>query len=214
MGIYHRHVYVMCNSDVARTSLKNVMMHRLCNKISSIKGGYLMKKNSIIMFTVLSLLFYGSYAFAAEKTGFVNIREIMVKSAAGKKATEEISKVYEKNRALIQGKEAELKKLKDELEKQRAVLKEGAMKEKEAAYQKKFRDYQLVVKDANEELQARDQELSKKLIPHIIKVINTIGEREKYTAIIDTGTPLIVYHAKQNELTQKVIEEFDKTYKP
>jgi len=173
-----------------------------------------MKKISMVMIVVLSLLLYGSYAIAAEKTGFIDIRAIMVKSSAGKKASADISKLYEKNRAMIQGKETELKKLKDELEKQRAVLKEDAMKEKEAAYQKKFRDYQLVVKDANEELQARDQELSKKLIPSIIKLVNTIGEREKYTVILDVGTPTIVFHAKENDLTNKVIEEFDKTYKP
>jgi outer membrane protein len=179
--------------------------------------GIVMKKNgrlSLYFIIVLSLLFYGSHAIAAEKMGFVDIRAIMVKSAAGKKASEEVAKIYEKNKTTIQAKEVELKKLKDELEKQRAVLKEDAMKEKEAAYQKKFRDYQLVVKDANEELQARDQELSKKLIPGIVKVITTIGEKEKYTLILDVGTPNIVFHAKANDLTNKVVEEFDKTYKP
>lgn len=173
-----------------------------------------MKKISMVILIVLSFLLYGSYAVAAEKTGFIDIRAIMLKSSAGKNATEEISKIYEKNKTMIQAKEAELKQLKDELEKQRAVLKEDAMKDKEAAYQKKFRDYQLVVKDANEELQARDQDLSKKLIPSIVKLVNTIGEREKYTVIIDIGTPAIVFHAKGNDLTNKVIEEFDKTYKP
>lgn len=163
---------------------------------------------------VLSLVLHGSHAIAAEKIGFIDIRTIMLKSSAGKKASEEISKLYEKNKTTIQEKEAELKKLKDEIEKQRTVLKEDAMKEKEAAYQKKFRDYQLIVKDANEELQARDQDLSKKLIPNIIKLANSIGEREKYTVIIDMGTPIIVYHAKENDLTNKVIEELNKTYKP
>jgi outer membrane protein len=179
--------------------------------------GIAMKKNgrlSLYCIVVLSLLFYGSYALAAEKMGFVDIRAIMLKSAAGKKASEEVAKIYEKNKTTIQAKETELKKLKEELEKQRVVLKEDAMKEKEAAYQKKFRDYQLVVKDANEELQARDQELSKKLVPSIVKVINTIGEKEKYTLIIDVGMPSIVFHAKANDLTNKVVEEFDKIYKP
>ena len=179
--------------------------------------GIAMKKNgrlSLYFIIVLSLLFSGSHAIAAEKTGFVDIRAIMLKSVAGKKASEEVAKIYEKNKTTIQTKEAELKKLKEELEKQRAVLKEDAMKEKEAAYQKKFRDYQLVVKDANEELQARDQDLSKKLIPGIVKVITTIAEKEKYTLILDIGTPNIVFHAKANDLTNKVVEEFDKTYKP
>jgi outer membrane protein len=173
-----------------------------------------MKKISMVMIAVLSLLFYGSHAIAADKTGFIDIRAIMLKTSAGKNASAEIAKIYEKNKTMIQAKETELKKLKDELEKQRAVLKEDAMKERETAYQKKLRDYQIIVKDANEELQARDQELSKKLVPHIMKLVKTIGEREKYTAIIDISTPAVVYHAKENDLTDKVIEEFNKTYKP
>jgi outer membrane protein len=107
-----------------------------------------------------------------------------------------------------------LKKLKDELEKQRSVLKEETLKEKEIAYQKKFRDYQLQVKDSNEELQATDQELTKKLFPEILKVVQTIGEKEKYTMIVDVSTLPLPYYAKESDLTNRVVEEFNKTYKP
>ncbi len=163
---------------------------------------------------ILSVFLYSSLAMAAEKTGFVDIREVMIKSDAGKKAAEEFKKLYEKDRAKIQGKEAELKKIKDEIEKQRAILTEKAMAEKETAYQKKFRDYQLLVKDSNEELQARDQELSKKLIPEILKVVHAIGEREKYTLIIDISTLPVAYYAKGNDITFRVTDELNKTYKP
>ena len=166
-----------------------------------------------IIFVILSLTLCGTWAFAAEKIGFIDMREIMLKSDAGKKASEDFGKLYEKDKAMIQKREVEMKKLKDDLDKQRTVLTESAMKEKEAAYQKKFRDYQLMVKDANEELQTRDQELSKKLVPDILKVINAIGDKEKYTLIIDVGTTPVAYFAKENNLTQKVIEEFNKTFK-
>ena len=112
-----------------------------------------MKKNGLMIFTLMTVLvifLHGSYVSAAEKTGFIDMRRIMLSSDAGKKATTELTKLYEKDKGQIQAKEAELKKLKEELDKQKAVLTEVAMKEKEAAYQKKFRDYQLQVKDAND----------------------------------------------------------------
>jgi outer membrane protein len=176
-----------------------------------------MKKCGLLisgLFVILSLLLYGSQAMAAEKTGFIDIRKIMLESDAGKKASEEFKKLVDKDRSQIQAKEAELKKLKEELDKQRTILTEAAMKDKEAAYQKKFRDYQIIVKDANEELQAKEQDLSKKLIPEILKVVNAIGDREKYTLIIDISSMPTPYHAKQNDITQKVIEEFNRNYKP
>ncbi len=180
------------------------------------RGEQVMRKSSLLVlmvFVVLSFFLYGGYASAADKIGFIDMREIMIKSDAGKKASEDFGKLYEKDKAMIQKREAEMKKLKEDLEKQRSVLTESAMKEKEAAYQKNFRDYQLMVKDANEELQARDQELSKKLVPDILKVINLIGDKEKYTLIIDVGSIPVAYFAKENNLTQKVIQEFNKTYK-
>ncbi len=175
-----------------------------------------MKKSCLLIsmvFVFLSLFLCSTCAFATEKIGFIDMREIMVKSDAGRKAAEDFGKLYEKDKAMIQQREGEMRKLKEDLDKQRSVLTETALKEKEAAYQKKFRDYQLLVKDSNEELQTRDQELSKKLVPDILKIINVIGDKEKYTLIIDVGSTPVAYFAKENNLTQKVIEEFNKTFK-
>ena len=163
---------------------------------------------------VIALTLTGSLAAAADKTGFVDVREVMLSSSAGKKAAEDIKKTFEKEKATIQEKENELKKLKDEFEKQKPLLKEEAMKEKELAYQKKLRDYQILVKDSNEELQAKDQELTKKMIPEILKLVQTIGEKEKYSVIIDISQIPLAYYSKENDLTKRVIDEFNKSYKP
>jgi outer membrane protein len=164
--------------------------------------------------SMLSLVFVVFPAAAAEKTGFVDIKEVMLTSNAGKKEAEAFRQAFEKEKGAIQEKEAELKKLKDELEKQRPLLKEEVMKEKESAYQKKFRDYQLLVKDSNEELQAKDQQLSKKMFPEIMKIVKAMGEKDKFTMIIDIGLIPLPYYSKENDLTKRVIEEFNKTYKP
>ncbi len=169
-----------------------------------------------IFIMILSILLNCPQAIAAEKAekiGFVDVREIMVKSDAGKKAYDQMKILIEKDRDKLQAKEAELKKLKDEIEKQKTILTEPAMKEKEAIFQKKLRDYQLMVKDSNDEVQAKDQEVSKKLIPEILKVTNAIGEREKYTMIIDVASLPIPYYSKEKDLSKKVIEELNKKYK-
>jgi outer membrane protein len=87
---------------------------------------------------------------------------------------------------------------------------QSSRSEKEAAYQKKMRDYQLLVNDTNEELKKRDQEMTQKLMPGIIKVVRSISEKEKYTLVIDVATMPIPYYAKENEFSKKVIEEFNK----
>ncbi|MDI9569417.1 MAG: OmpH family outer membrane protein [Pseudomonadota bacterium] len=150
-------------------------------------------------------------ASRAEKIGFLHVEEVLMNSRIGKAVLEELKKNYEKNRADIQGKEKELQRLKEELEKQRPVLTEKALRDREQAYQKKFRDYQDMVKDANDEMQLRRQEFLGKNVPEILKIVNAIGEKEGYTLIIDLSAVPIAYHAKGNILTQRVIDEFDKT---
>ncbi len=168
----------------------------------------------VAVILISALAFAASPAAAAEKTGFVDIREVMLTSNAGKKAAEDFKKTFEKNKGIIQEREAELQKLKDELEKQRPLLREDAMKEKELAYQKRIRDYQIMVKDTNEELQAKDQDLSKKMIPDILKLVQSIGEKEKYSMIVDVSAIPLAYFSKDNDLTKRVIDEFNRTYKP
>lgn len=175
-----------------------------------------MKKSSLGVLGVIlaASLLVPTLPAAAEKIGFIDMREVMLNSEVGKKASEDFKKIFDKNKIAIQERETELKKLKDEIDKQRTILTEAALKEKELLYQKKFRDYQLMVKDANEDLQSRDQELSKTIIPEILKVVSTIGEKDKYTMILDVSTMPVAYWSKDGDLTKRIIEEFNKTYKP
>jgi outer membrane protein len=180
------------------------------------KGKCFMKRYGLVVagILILALVFAASPAAAAEKTGFVNVQEVMVTSTIGKKEAEDFGSSIEKTKAALQEREAELKKLKDDLEKQRPLLKEESINEKETAYQKKLRDYQIMVKDSNEELQAKEQELQKKMIPEILKLVQAIGEKEKYSMIVDYSLIPLAYHAKENDITKRVLDEFNKTYKP
>lgn len=169
-------------------------------------------KKSIYLMAIMTMLIFvcSTTASAADKIGFINLQEIMQNSNAGKKAAEEFKKYYDKETQEIKNAEAELKKMKDELEKQGSLMTQSKKSEKEAAYQKKMRDYQLLVNDTNEELKKRDQEMTQKLMPGIIKIVRTIAEREKYTLVMDVATMPVPYHAKENDFSSKVIEEFNK----
>jgi outer membrane protein len=166
------------------------------------------------VFLAFMLCLAGSPVLAEEKIGFYDMDQVIRNSDTGKKSIEEIKKIVDKSKAVIQGKESELQKLKDELEKQRSLMKPDVLKDKEATYQKKFRDYQLLVKDSNEELQGKQQEMAKEYVPEIMKIVKGIGEKEKFTLIIDTYTLPVSYWNKANDLTKRVLDEFNKTFKP
>ena len=169
-------------------------------------------KKVVSFLIVISFILTGVCFAEAGKTGFINMKDILLHSDAGKAATLDLKKFVEERRTQIQERENVLKKLKDDLEKQRPVLTESAYKEKELSYQKEYRDYKRFIEDANEEMRLMDQELSRKLIPEVLKVINTIGKREGYTSIMDIGSGGLVYYSKANDMTKQVIKEYNKAF--
>lgn len=170
-----------------------------------------MKKNIYLMTIITLFIFvWSASALAVDKIGFINLQEIMQDSNAGKKAADDFKKFYEKETQEIKTAEKELKKMKEDLEKQGSIMTQSSRNEKEAAYQKKMRDYQLLVNDTNEELKKRDQEMTQKLMPGIIKIVRAIAEKEKYTLVLDVATMPIPYYAKENDFSKRVIEEFNK----
>jgi len=172
-----------------------------------------MKRNIYLIagFTLLLFVMSNS-AFAADKIGFVNIPEIIKDSNAGKKAAAEFKSMAEKKAAPVKSLENELRKMKEDLDKQGSMMADSARRDKEAAFQKKQRDYQLMGQDLNDELQKRDQEIFQKMMPGISKAIRIIAEKEKCVAIFLIGIPAapVAYYSKENDITSKVIDEFNK----
>jgi outer membrane protein len=150
-------------------------------------------------------------AAAAEKIGFINMRTIIQESEAGKKVFADFKKMFEQKKSEIGKKEEDLKKLRDELDKQKSVLTAEAFQEKETNFQVKLRDYQRLVKDTNDELAAKEQMMTSKLIPEVLQVVESVGKKEGYTAILDLNNPVIVYHDTKDDLTKKIIDEYNKS---
>ena len=172
------------------------------------------KKYYLMIAMVLSVFVWCAGSFAADKTdkiGFINLRQIMQDSNAGKKAADEFKKFFEKKTEEIKSAENELKTLKNELDKQSEIMTQDARSEKESAYQKKMRDYQLLVNDTNEELKRRDQEMSQKMMPEIMKFVRSMAGKEKYTLVLDVATMPVPYYDKRNDFTDKVIVDYNKS---
>lgn len=163
-------------------------------------------------FVLVAFAFLSTNVFAVDKIGFINMRDIMQQSLAGKKASEEFKKIYDKKLEGVKATEEELRKMKEALDKQASVMTEAVRRERETAYQRRLRDYQLLVDDTNKELKGRDEEMASKIIPDIARVARTIAEREKYTLILDISSIPVVFYAKENDISKKVIDEYNKEF--
>jgi len=163
---------------------------------------------------ILVFVFSGSAAFASGKIGFFSMERLMKESVEGKRVLDEIRSMAEKSQAAITSRENELRKLREELEKQASLMKPEVLREKEANYQTKIREYQMLVNSSNEQLQEKQQEITTTIYPEIMRIVNSIGDKEKYTMIINVSAIPIDYWDQTNDLTARILAEFNRTYKP
>lgn len=166
-----------------------------------------MKKTLLVICVISFIVITPTHSYADEKIGFYDMREVMMKSDAGKKASGEFKILFEKERTKIQEAERDLHILKDYLEKNRSYT-------LETEYQERFRKYQKLINDSNEELQKMDKAYAQKITPQILVVVERIKNQEKYTAIqekrVQGISSLLNIFSKDEDITNKVIFEFNR----
>ncbi len=162
--------------------------------------------------TALALVCVLGIASAASaegvKLGFVDVQKVLLLSEAGKEAKEQLSLRANKYEGEKNAREEELKKLKADLEKQSVLLSEAARGAKEKDYQQKYKEYQRFVKDAQDDLQAKNEELTNKLVDEIIKVIQGYGRSNGYTFIFVRNESML-YADDKADLTDEMLKAFN-----
>ena len=146
----------------------------------------------------------------AQKIGYVDLQKALNMSAEGKAAKETIKAKVQGYDADVQKRQEELQKLKDELEKQAMLLSEEARSAKEREYQQKVKEYQRFTKDIQESLQQTDADLTRKILEKLLEVVQKVGKQENYTMVLEKTESSIVYADANADITDKVIEAFDK----
>lgn len=143
--------------------------------------------------------------------GYIDLQKVMVESEKGKEAKQSLTQEAERLKKTLDGKQDELQKMKDAIEKQGTTITPEARTEREKQYQNKLKDYQRLANDYQTELQQKDMELTQKMLKELEEVIRSVGEKEKYTVILEKSQ--VLYAAPAVDITSKVIALFNEATK-
>jgi len=146
------------------------------------------------------------------KLGSVDVQKILLNSAAGKEAKEQLAVRANKYEGEKNSREEELKKLKSELEKQSVLLSESTRSAKEKDYQQKLKEYQRFLKDAQDDLQGKNDELTNKIVESIVKIIQEYGRKNGYTIVFVKNDGMI-YVDEKSDLTDEILKTFNASRK-
>jgi outer membrane protein len=151
-----------------------------------------------------------SLALAEEpKIGSVDLQRALNESDAGKKAKEEFKVEVDKLQARLKKQKDEIDNLKEQLEKKSLVVKESERGNLEDEYRKKLRDFERNYKDSQSDLQKKDNELTGYILKDLQEVIREYGERQGYTVILENSSSAVLYGAKNADLTDEIIQQYN-----
>ena len=162
---------------------------------------------SISLIFILTGIASLSFADQEIKIGYVDLQKAVSNSNAGKEARLIFQSEVERRQKDLNIMKENLEKSKKELESQGFLLSEETRLKKEKEYQDKLKEMQRFFKDSQDELQAKDVQLTKKLVEEIRIIINNVGKEKKYTAIFEKNEGAILYADPAIDLTAEIIKK-------
>jgi outer membrane protein len=170
-----------------------------------------MKSIFLIVVGILVMVTLPLTASSQVSIAYIDLQKVMVESEKGKEAKQTLTQEAERLKKALDGKQDELQKMKDSIEKQGTTITPEARADKEKQYQGKLKDYQRLANDYQTELQQKDMELTQKMLKELEEVIKGIGEKEKYTLIVEKSQ--VLFASPAVDITPKIINLFNEATK-
>jgi outer membrane protein len=163
----------------------------------------------VVSVTIAALLLAGVSWAQTPKVGYVDLQRALNESDTGKKAKEEFKVQVDKLQNVLKKQKDDIDSLKDQLDKKSLVMKEAERTNLEEDYRKKLRDFERAYKDSQADLQRKDNELTGAIIKDLQEIIRGYGERQGYTLILEGGSSSVLYGAKNADLTDEIMREYN-----
>lgn len=155
-----------------------------------------------MLLVIFGLATIGCNAAEPPKFGVVDVVKVINTSKPGQKANAEID-------ALVKVKQAELQEKGEAVKKLEKGLKEQPPKGKADDLNRAVAEYRRVAGMADEEIKKKAGELRKTVLEQIKKIIETIGQDDKFVMIFTTDN--VPYYQATTEITDKVIKKYDES---
>ena len=158
-----------------------------------------------------------SRAADALKIGVIDQQQVLERTQAGRRALEGLKEFSATRQKIVSADDEELKRLEKELKDEGTGLSEAAKREKQEVFRTKFENYQRRLQEFNREIQAKQKQLADEYQKKINEAAAAVGEKNGYAAVLDKGNDatlrIVIYSDHTIDLTDQVIQEFDRLNK-
>ncbi len=145
------------------------------------------------------------------KLGYVDMPRALNEVQDGKNAKAKLKKDFEGKQIELDRLQNELKEKRDAFEKQQGMMKADVKQRKAEELQRSFMDLQQTYAKLQKELMAKESALTQGIYQKLSLVIDSIGDRDGYTLIMDIGDT-VLYHKSHMDLTDEIIKEYNRRH--
>ncbi len=148
----------------------------------------------------------------ATKLGFIDINKAVDGTADGKKANDELQKVFKQRQDELKKAETDIAARRDDFTKKEMVMADEVKARKRMEIEQEFLKLQKQGMTYQQEIQKKEMDLKKPILDAMKKIIDEMAKREKFTMIFNSQQG-IVWARNDLDITEKVIGEYEKSKK-
>ena len=101
--------------------------------------------------------------------------------------------------------------MQEELEKKAMVLTDDQRSKKQQEFQEEMFAYQKLVGQSQQEIQKREQELTKPILEKMAKLIEQLSKEKSYDMVLERGqNNLVLWAKKETDITDEVVAAYEK----
>jgi outer membrane protein len=159
---------------------------------------------------LMAFLAVSAPAHAQVRLAYVDVQRALNECDAGKRAKSEFQTKIQSLDSRLQREQNEVQELKDEIEKKGMLMNPDQRQNLQDEYIKKAKDLDRNLKDARDDLQRQDNEVTGKILHDLGIIIRNIGEQSGYTMVLEKGS--ILWGASNLDITDQVIRSYNSSH--
>lgn len=158
----------------------------------------------------MAFLAVSAPAHAQVRLAYVDVQRALNECDAGKRAKSEFQSKIQSLDSKLQREQNEVQGLKDEIEKKGMLMQPDQRQNLQDEYIKKAKDLDRNLKDARDDLQRQDNEVTGRILHDLGIIIRNIGEQSGYTMVLEKGS--ILWGAANLDITDQVIRSYNSSH--
>lgn len=161
------------------------------------------------MFVVLLGLALPAFA-GASTVVYIDMQKAVQNTKDGAKAKKELEGEFNAKKKKLQTTEEKLKKMQEDLEKKAMVLSDDVRQKKQQEFQEEMYGYQKLVAQSQQEIQKREQDLTKPILEKMQKIIEQLSKDKGYDLVLERAGNNVLWAKKDADITDEVVQAFEK----